>query len=69
MTEEDVEEYVEEVVVIEPYDAKEYVKTLRWVRTRLIRAFDNTNDRSLRRVINHHGPVLESLIDELTMRG
>lgn len=56
------------IIIIELEDAKDYVKSLRWVRTRLIRAFEDTDDQGLRRIINKHGPILDDLIDELTQR-
>lgn len=46
-------------------DARHYRDTLYWVRKRLIRAFHETDDMSLRGTINKHGPVIDELIEEL----
>jgi hypothetical protein len=54
-----------DVLVIETDDAKRYRETLYALRKRMIRAFDDTSDGSLRRWINHHGPILDELIEEL----
>ncbi len=53
------------VVVIELEDARRYRETLKWVRRRLITAFENTEDGSLRKIINKHGPVIDELLEEL----
>lgn len=54
-----------QVFVIEPDDARRYRESLRWARNKLIRAFEDTEDMSLRKTINKHGPVLDELIEEL----
>lgn len=53
------------VYAIEPDDAVRYRASLRWVRKRLIRAFEESEDMSLRKTINTHGPVIDELIEEL----
>lgn len=55
-------------IVIDPDDAKRYRESLKWVRTKLIRAFNETTDMSMRKTINKHGPIIDELLDDLKLR-
>lgn len=54
--------------VIEKEDAARYRESLLSVRKRLIKKFEDTDDGSLRKWINTHGPVIDELLEELGHR-
>lgn len=60
---------IKRMIVIDEDDAKQYKESLLAVRKRLISAFEESSDMSLRKWINKHGPVLDELLEELGYRG
>jgi flavorubredoxin len=58
------------VIQIEREDAKRYLETLMSIRKRMIGAFerDESVDRSVKKWVNRHGPVLDELMEELGHR-
>jgi hypothetical protein len=59
---------IKKLIVIEPEDAQRYRTSLAAVCKRLTIAFLNSDDMSYRKWINHHGPILDELMDELKQR-
>ena len=57
-----------ELIIIDEYEVELYKKTLLSIRKRMITAFERTEDGSLRHWVNTHGPILDSLLEELGHR-